>query len=98
MKRTLKLFGIVYFAFAGMLLFGANAMAYIDPSVMTYLIQAIAGVVIAVGAVVGIYWRKAKKKVNEKLGIDENRNKEVESDDIIVGAEAGADSEKTEEN
>lgn len=44
MKRTLKLFGIVYFAFAGMLLFGANAMAYIDPSVMTYLIQAIAGV------------------------------------------------------
>ena len=98
MKRTLKLFGIVYFAFAGMLLFGANAMAYIDPSVMTYLIQAIAGVVIAVGAVVGIYWRKAKKKVNEKLGIDENRNKEVESDDIIVEAEAETDSEKTEEN
>ena len=95
MKRTLKLFGIVYFAFAGMLLFGANAMAYIDPSVMTYLIQAIAGVVIAVGAVVGIYWRKAKKKVNEKLGIDENRNKEVESDDIIVETEA--ESEKTEE-
>ena len=98
MKRTLKLFGIVYFAFAGMLLFGANAMAYIDPSVMTYLIQAIAGVVIAVGAVVGIYWRKAKKKVNEKLGIDENRNKEVKSEDIIVEAKAGTDSEKTEEN
>lgn len=98
MKRTLKLLGIVYFAFAGMLLFGANAMAYIDPSVMTYLIQAIAGVVIAVGAVVGIYWRKAKKKVNEKLGIDENRNKEVESDDIIVEAEAETGSEKTEEN
>ena len=56
----------------------------IDPSVMTYAIQAIAGVVIAVGAAVGIYWRKAKKKVNEKLGIDENRNKEVESDDIVV--------------
>ena len=98
MKRTLKLFGIVYFAFAGMLLFGANARAYIDPSVLTVLIQAIAGVVIAVGAVVGIYWRKAKKKVNEKLGIDENRNKEVESDDIIVEAEAETDSEKTEEN
>lgn len=57
---------------------------YIDPSVMTYAIQAIAGVVIAIGAVAGIYWRKAKKKVNEKLGIDENKNKEVESDDIIV--------------
>ena len=45
---------------------------YIDPSVTTYLIQAIAGVVVAVGAVVGIYFRKAKKKVYEKLGIDEN--------------------------
>ena len=55
---------------------------YIDPSVVTYLIQAVAGVVIAVGAAVGIYFRRAKKKVNEKLGIDENRNKEVETDDI----------------
>ena len=44
---------------------------YIDPSVVTYLIQAVAGVVIAVGAAVGIYFRKAKKKVNVKLGIDE---------------------------
>ena len=59
-------------------------IAYIDPSVMTYLVQAIAGVVIAVGAFVGIYFRKAKKKVNEKLGIDENRNKEVETDEIVV--------------
>ena len=55
---------------------------YIDPSVVTYLIQAVAGVVIAVGAAVGIYFRKAKKKVNEKLGIDENKNKEVETDEI----------------
>lgn len=57
---------------------------YIDPSVMTYAIQAIAGIVIAVGAFIGIYFRKAKKKINEKMGIDENRNKEVESDEIII--------------
>ena len=55
---------------------------YIDPSVVTYLVQAVAGVVIAVGAAVGIYFRKAKKKVNDKLGIDENKNKEVETDEI----------------
>ena len=59
-------------------------IAYIDPSVMTYLVQAIAGVVIAVVAFFGIYYRKAKKKVSDKLGIDENRNKEVESDEIVV--------------
>ncbi len=56
---------------------------YIDPSVMTYMIQAIAGIVIAVGAVAAVFIRKAKKKVSNKLGIDENRNKEVESDDIL---------------
>lgn len=66
----------------GMLLFGENGQAYIDPSVTTYVIQAVAGIVVAVGAAVGIYWRKAKKKLNDKLGVDENRNKEVESDDI----------------
>lgn len=70
-----------------MLVFGLNANAYIDPSVMTYMIQVVAGIVVAVGAVVGIYFRKAKKKVSEKLGIDENKNKEVESDDILIEEE-----------
>lgn len=58
--------------------------SYIDPSVMTYAIQAGAGIVIAVGAFVGLYFRKAKKKVNKKLGVDENKNKEVESDEIVT--------------
>lgn len=58
------------------------AYGYVDPSVMTYAIQIIAGIVVAVGAVVGLCWRKAKKKVADKLGIDENAKKEVE-DDIV---------------
>ena len=61
-----------------------SSKGYIDPSVMTYTIQAVAGVAIAVGAAVGIHLRKAKKKLAEKMNIDENRNKEVEGDDIIV--------------
>ena len=73
----------LYIAAVSMLMFGLNAEAYIDPSAVTYVIQAVAGLAIAVGAVVGIYFRRAKKKVNEKLGIDENARKEVESDDIF---------------
>ena len=57
---------------------------YIDPSVMTYTIQAVAGIVIAIGAFITVYFRKAKKKINNKLGIDENARKEVESDEIVV--------------
>ena len=88
MKKGIKVsIFFVYTALCCMLLFGATGNAYIDPSVMTYVIQAVAGVVIAVGAVVGIYFRRAKKKVHEKLGIDENRNKEVESDDIVMTKE-----------
>ena len=47
-----------------------NAMAYIDPSVMTYAIQVGAGVLVAIGAVVGVRWRRAKRKVQEKLEAD----------------------------
>lgn len=73
-----------------------SAKGYIDPSVMTYTIQAIAGVVIAVGAVVGIRIRKAKKKLAEKLNIDENKNKEVEGDDIVVDLDENTAEEKDE--
>lgn len=83
-KVVLTLAGIVYCGACCMLLTGVTAQAYIDPSVLTYVIQAVAGAVIAIGAVAGIYWRRAKKKVNEKLGVDENRNKEVETDEIII--------------
>ena len=71
-----------------MIMFTNVVSGYLDPSVMTYAIQAIAGVVIAIGAVAGIYWRKAKKKVSDKLGIDENKNKEVEGDDIIINTKS----------
>ena len=71
-----------------MIMFTNMVSGYLDPSVMTYAIQAIAGVVIAIGAVAGIYWRKAKKKVSDKLGIDENKNKEVEGDDIIFNTKS----------
>ena len=64
-----------------------SSKGYIDPSVMTYTIQAVAGVAIAVGAAVGIHFRRAKKKLAEKMNIDENRNKEVEDDNIIITGE-----------
>lgn len=71
-----------------------SSKGYIDPSVMTYTIQAIAGVAIAVGAAVGIHFRKVKKKLAEKMNIDENKNKEVEDDDIIVTDETSDEANK----
>ena len=55
-------------------------LAYVDPSVMSYTVQAIAGVVIALGVVFGVVWRKFKKGANKVLGRDENAGKEVEDE------------------
>jgi len=55
-------------------------LAYIDPSVMSYTVQAIAGVAIALGVVFGVVWRRVKKGANKVLGRDENAGKEVEED------------------
>lgn len=88
MKKIIYVILSSFFFTAGFsVAFSINASAYIDPSVMTYAIQAIAGIAIAVGAALGIYFRKIKRNINKKLGVDENRNKEVETDEIIIKEE-----------
>ena len=79
----MKKFWLVLNTLCFSLILMVQAEAYLDPSVMTYTIQIVAGVVVAAGAVIGIWWRKAKKKVQDKLGIDENAGKEVEEDIVI---------------
>lgn len=48
----------LYFISMFMLGFTLPVHAYIDPSVATYAIQAIAGIAITLGAVGGVYWRR----------------------------------------
>ena len=92
MKKIIAyLFTVLFCGVGFAFMFSLNVRAYIDPSVMTYTIQAVAGILIAIGAAIGIYYRKMKKKVSDKLGIDENRNKEVESDDIEIMSKVDED-------
>ena len=55
---------------------------YIDPSVMTYAIQAIAGIVIGLGAFFGIYWRKITKSFFDC-------QKEQESESLVFNDPTG---------
>lgn len=57
-----------------------SAYAYVDPSIMTYTIQALAGVAVALSAVLGVAWRRVSKAVYRKFNIDENAGKVVEED------------------
>ncbi len=60
--------------------FASPAFAYIDPSVMTYTIQAVAGVAVALSAVLGVALRRGRKGLARILDIDENAKKEFEPD------------------
>ena len=85
MKKFLaKMMKVTYFGLCMMMLLAQTASAYIDPSTTTYIIQAVAGIAVAVGAFVTIYWRKAKKKIQNKLHIDETSKKEVEEEIKII--------------
>ena len=67
------------------------AFAYIDPSVMTYTIQAVAGVAVALSAVAGVALRRGRKVFVRILDIDENSKKEYEPDVHRVGETALAE-------
>ena len=84
MKKT----GMILLLVAYLMIFTMPAAhAYIDPSATTYLIQAIAGIAIAVGSVGVIFWRRAKKKLKDKVGIDFDKNKETEESVVAVKTE-----------
>ncbi len=78
MKKILTF--MAFFALA-MMMFLVNALAYIDPSAMTFIIQLIAGVAIAAGAAFGFYWRKIKRAVKKKKTDDEEEYEDEDDED-----------------
>ncbi|MBQ3048260.1 MAG: hypothetical protein IJD48_04535 [Clostridia bacterium] len=61
-------------------------LGYIDPAATSILLSSITTIAIAIGAVVVVWWRKAKKKVSKTLKLDPNKGKEVE-DDLVINEE-----------
>ena len=77
MRKIDRIFQIAVFSTAFLFLSTLPVRAaYIDPSVMTYAIQAISGVVIALGTFFGVYRNRIRKAL---LG-SEHRSDEMESD------------------
>lgn len=56
----------------------APAFAYVDPSIMTYTIQAVAGVAVALSTVLGVAARRSRKKLMTLLDFDENARREID--------------------
>lgn len=63
------------------------AYAYVDPSVMTYTIQAVAGVAVALSAVLGVALRRTRKVIFRVFKVDENAKKVVEEPVIAIDSD-----------
>lgn len=61
MKKILRNTGLfsVYLLLTTIML-SSTALAYIDPAATSYIVQIVAGVVIALGVTVGIFWKKIR--------------------------------------
>lgn len=83
MKNTKTALKFTYFFTLFTLVFGMTSYAYIDPATTTYLIQIVAGVFIAAGATVGIFWKKIKLSIrNKKMErLEKKLTKEAEKKD-----------------
>lgn len=84
MRKFKSLLKYTYFSIAFALLFMIPVHAYIDPSVMTYAIQVVAGSAIAIGTVVGLYWRKITKGLRKLFRVKKTKHTDNESDDIFM--------------
>ena len=78
-----KIISFIFFLIASLLMCMTTALAYIDPGAMTFLIQVLAGVVIAAGAAVGFYFRRIKRAIKNhgKKDEEEEEYEEDESDE-----------------
>lgn len=76
-----KILSFAYFFICATMLFSVTALAYIDPSAMTYMIQLVAGIAIAAGAGVGFYFRKIRRRLSKYAKKDRTADFQSYDDD-----------------
>lgn len=62
-KKILK---FAFYALGSAVMLTGSCFAYIDPATTSLIIQIVAGVVIACGTAVGIFWSRIKRKFKKK--------------------------------
>ena len=78
MKKALS---FLFFFVCAMVMCISYAAAYIDPSAVSYIIQAVAAIVIAAGAALGFYWRRIKRAISKRKNADEDEDYYDEDED-----------------
>lgn len=81
-KTLVGVASFVYFFSCFFSLFTLEVHAYIDPSVVTYLIQGIAGVLIALGAALTIFRHKIAAFFKKNKKQDDAAEEKIEIKDV----------------
>lgn len=102
-KVTFWVFNFLFFFIAGMEFCTLPVHAYIDPSAVTYIIQAVAGVVIAIGACLTIFRHKIaaffkKNKSEEKKEVHFKEDAEEVKEAVEEVAEKVSDAKEAIED
>lgn len=89
-KIVLKIMKFTYFFYCSWLLLSINAHAYIDPSAVTYIIQAVAAIFIALGAAITVFRHKIFSFFKKNSRKKAKREIHMKSDghDMAVGVES----------
>lgn len=83
MKKALsQIFKFTYFFGCFWYLFTLPVFAYIDPSAVTYIIQAVAGILIALGAAFTIFRHKIFAFFKKNKKNSESEESEIEFKDV----------------
>lgn len=56
----------VFCTMGAMFILTPKAYAYVDPATTSYVVQIVAGIIIACGTGIGIFWNRAKRKLKKK--------------------------------
>ncbi len=76
-----KVLSFLFFFLCARVMCISYAAADIDPSAVTYIVQAVAAIVIAAGAALGFYWRRIKRALKKKKDADEDEEYDDEDED-----------------
>ena len=87
MNKVFSVVKFTYFYVSSLFLFSTVAFAYIDPSAVTYVIQAVAGAVIAIGALITVFRHKI-------IAFFKKGNKDEVKKEIHVIEDESQDSDK----
>lgn len=71
-----------------------NTAAYLDPGAFTYMIQAVAGVIIVAGATIGIFWKRIRLFFKKRKQAKRFAAMEQENPETTAPAISDASSEK----